>query len=142
MHSRKSSPLLSIVEYQQIALRRLPSSLSLLIVLSSTALAVDLPNGQRVFKVCAPCHAVDADVNKLGPHLKGVVGRAAGGVAGFRYSKAMSDAGSAGLVWDDKALAEFLSSPKRKVPNTSMRFWGLWFQSEIDDLIAYLKANP
>lgn len=88
-----------------------------------------------------PCHSIDSDTNKAGPHLKGVFARPAGSVADFRYSKAMSEAGAAGLIWDDAALAEFLSSPKTKVPNTSMRFWGTWFQSEIDDLIAYLKAN-
>lgn len=125
-----------------IELRMLLSSLVLLPFLHSAALAADIERGQRLFKVCAPCHAIDSDTNKTGPHLKGVFGRPAGGVAGFRYSKAMSEAGNAGLIWDDKALAEFLSSPKTKVPNTSMRFWGMWFQSEIDDLIAYLKVNP
>ncbi len=125
-----------------IALRMLLASFALLSILSSAAFAADSERGQRLFRVCAPCHAVDSDINKLGPHLKGVVGRSAGGLSDFRYSKAMSEAGAAGLIWDDKALAEFLSSPKTKVPNTSMRFWGMWFQSEIDDLIAYLKANP
>lgn len=85
---------------------------------------------------------VDNEANRFGPTLKGVVGRRAGSVPDFKYSQAMKDAGAAGLVWDDAALAAFLSSPKRKVPGTSMRFFGLWTQSEIDDVIAYLKANP
>ncbi len=125
-----------------IALRAFLSSLTLVAFLSSEVRAADAERGQRLFKVCAPCHAIDSDINKLGPHLKGVFGRPAGGVVSFRYSKAMTEAGAAGLIWDEKALSEFLSSPKTKVPNTSMRFWGMWFQSEIDDLISYLKANP
>lgn len=125
-----------------IAFRMILILLALFLPLSSTAFAADPERGQRLYKVCAPCHAIDSDTNKIGPHLKGVFGRPAGSVADFRYSRAMSEAGNAGLIWDDKALAEFLSSPKTKVPNTSMRFWGMWFQSEIDDLIAYLKVNP
>jgi cytochrome c len=116
------------------------SALTLLLG-GTVADAADPVHGERVFKVCAPCHAIDSDTNKIGPHLKGVFGRRAGSVEEFRYSGAMKEAGEKGLVWDDAALADFLSSPKNKVPGTSMRFWGLWFQSEIDDLVAYLKAN-
>lgn len=107
-----------------------------------TVFAQDAAHGRQVYRVCQPCHVPDTETNKLGPHLKGVFGRTAGSVAGFRYSQAMRDAGAAGLVWDEKALSEFLSSPKGKVPGTSMRFWGFWSQSEIDDVIAYLKTNP
>lgn len=104
--------------------------------------AADAERGRRVYRVCLPCHVPDADTNKLGPHLKGVFGRRAGTVEGFRYSQAMTDAGAAGFVWDENSLAEFLSSPKRKVLGTSMRFWGFWSQSEIDAVIVYLKTNP
>ncbi|WP_436799583.1 c-type cytochrome [Rhizobium oryzicola] len=101
-----------------------------------------MEKGRRVFQTCASCHQATSETNGFGPYLKGVVGRRAGSAAGFNYSQAMRDAGTGGLIWDEKALAEFLSSPKKKVPGTSMRFFGLWFQSEIDDVIAYLKSNP
>lgn len=104
--------------------------------------AQDAEHGRQVYRVCLPCHVPDAETNKLGPHLKDVFGRAAGSVDGFHYSQAMRDAGTAGLIWDEKNLSEFLSSPGRKVPGTSMRFWGFWSQSQIDDVIAYLKTNP
>lgn len=109
---------------------------------ASAAFAADPAHGKRVFQNCSSCHVVDSDRARFGPTLKGVVGRKAAAVAGFNYSQAMKDAGAAGLVWDEASLAEFLSSPKKKVPGTSMRFWGLWTQSEIEDVIAYLKANP
>ena len=111
-------------------------------LLTPQAQAADLAHGKRVFQSCSSCHAVDSDANRFGPTLKGVVGRTAGSVATFRYSQAMKDAGANGLIWDEAALAEFLYSPKRKVPGTAMRFWGLWTQSEIDDVIAYLKSFP
>lgn len=107
-----------------------------------TASAQDAEAGRRAFHVCAPCHVPDADTNKLGPHLKGVFGRVAAGVEGFRYSEAMRKAGAEGLIWDEAALSEFLASPKHKVPGTSMRFWGFWSQSEIDAVITYLRSNP
>ncbi|MDP9835770.1 cytochrome c [Neorhizobium huautlense] len=113
-----------------------------LMPINSAALAQDAAHGRQVYRVCLPCHVPNAETNKLGPHLKGVFGRTAGSVAGFRYSQAMRDAGATGLVWDEKALSEFLSSPKGKVPGTSMRFWGFWSQSDIDDVIAYLKTTP
>lgn len=76
----------------------------------------------------------------MGPHLMGVVGRPVGSVADYKYSQAMKDAGSGGMVWTEDKLREFLSSPKKTVPGTSMRFFGLWSESGIDDLIAYLKT--
>lgn len=102
----------------------------------------DIAHGKRVFQVCASCHAADAETNRFGPHLKGIVGRRAGVVADFRYSQALRDAGANGLIWDDAALEAFLYSPRTKVPGTSMRFWGLWSQAEIRDVIAYLRSTP
>lgn len=102
------------------------------------AFGADVEKGRRIFQKCASCHVIDRDTNLFGPTLQGIVGRRAGSAANYRYSTAMKAAGEAGLVWDEQALSEFLASPQKKVPGTSMRFWGFWFQSDIDDLIAYL----
>ncbi|WP_283193142.1 cytochrome c family protein [Rhizobium sp. AN80A] len=117
-------------------------SITSLLVMTSTVSAQDLENGRRAFRSCASCHSVDSERSGFGPYLKGVVGRPAGSLSGYRYSEAMKAAGAGGLVWDEAALAEFLSSPKKKVPGTKMSFGGLWTTSEIDDLIGYLRANP
>jgi len=99
--------------------------------------------GERAFGKCSSCHNVDTPRTRLGPHLMGVVGRPAGSVADYpNYSQAMKDAGAGGLVWNEEALREFLSSPKKKVPGTAMRFYGLWSEAEIDNIIAYLKTKP
>lgn len=124
---------------------RLSSATALLLLATaSLASAADLDRGQKIFRACASCHSLAPDGKGFGPTLHGIVGRPAAQVQNFNYSPAMQAAGAAGLIWDDKALAEFLTRPQAKVPGTSMRFWGLW-SSELDDLMAYLKkasANP
>lgn len=103
--------------------------------------AADVAHGKRVFRACASCHVADSETNKFGPSLLGVVGRKAGAVPDYAYSDALKAAAANGLVWDEAALAAFLSSPKTKIPGTTMRFWGLWTEAEIRDVIAYLEAQ-
>jgi cytochrome c len=116
-------------------------SATFLVLGVSTAFADgDAANGERAFSKCSACHSIEKPRTRMGPHLMGVVGRRAGSVADYKYSQAMTDAGAGGMVWTEDNLREFLSSPKKKVPGTSMRFFGLWSESEINDLIAYLKT--
>jgi cytochrome c len=107
---------------------------------TAAAVAQDAEAGAAVFKKCAACHAADGVTNKVGPHLGGLIGRTAGTVPGFNYSKAMKDAGAAGLVWDEATLAEYLVAPKAKVPGTKMAFVGLKKPDEVQNVIAYLKS--
>ena len=117
-------------------------TLALLLLGASAAAAQDIEAGKAVFRKCLPCHAADATTNKVGPHLGDLMGRTAGTVEGYRYSKAMADAGKGGLVWDEATLAEYLVSPKAKIPGTSMAFAGLKKPKDIADIIAYLKSLP
>ena len=105
--------------------------------LAAPAQAGDATAGEKVFKRCKACHYIDRKKNKSGPHLVNVVGRAAGAVDGFKYSKAM--AGS-GLVWDEATLAGFLAKPKKYLKGTKMSFAGLKKESDIANVIAYLKS--
>lgn len=107
---------------------------------TSDALSQDAAAGEVVFKKCAACHAADGKTNKVGPHLGDLIGRTAGTVEGFNYSKAMKDAGAAGLVWNEASLAEYLVAPKAKVPGTKMAFAGLKKPDEVLNVIAYLKS--
>jgi cytochrome c len=66
-----------------------------------------------------------------------IVGRAAGAVEEFKYSKAM--AGS-GLVWDEAILTGFLAKPKKYLKGTKMSFAGLKKESDIANVIAYLRS--
>jgi cytochrome c len=79
----------------------------------------DVEAGEKAFKQCVACHVVaDADGNtlagkraKTGPNLYAVVGRVAGSVEDFRYSKSIVAAGEAGLVWDEAAFVAYVQDP-------------------------------
>ena len=112
------------------------------VLVASTANAQDIEAGKVVFKKCVACHAVDTTTNKVGPHLGDVIGRTAGTVAKYNYSKPMKDAGAAGLVWDEAHLTEYLVAPKAKVPGTKMAFAGIKKPQDLTNLVAYLKTLP
>jgi cytochrome c len=102
----------------------------------------DAAKGEKVFAKCKACHEVDKGVNKVGPTLKGIVGRKAASVADYKYSEAMLAKGTEGVVWDEATLTAYLPDPKAYVPKTKMAFAGLKKPEEVADIIAYLKAHP
>ena len=96
----------------------------------------DVAKGEKVYKKCKACHALEAGKNKVGPSLAGIFGRTAGTVEGFKYSAAMKDSG---IVWDEETLDSFLEKPKEVIPKTRMAFPGLKKEQDRMDVIAYLK---
>jgi cytochrome c len=96
----------------------------------------DAERGKAAFAKCAACHSLDGK-NSLGPDLHGVVGRKAGSVEGFRYSRAMKNAT---IVWDEKTLDTFLDDPQKVAPGTTMPFSGIANARERADLVAYLET--
>ena len=104
---------------------------------SGTALAEGDPaKGKKVFNKCKTCHTLKAGKKKVGPHLEGIIGRKAGSVEGYKYSKAMK---AADVVWDEATLDEYLKKPKAFIKGTKMTFAGLKKDAQRQDLIAYLK---
>jgi alcohol dehydrogenase (cytochrome c) len=99
--------------------------------------AGDAVAGKTVFaNQCSSCHTTEAGKNGFGPSLAGVLGRKAGGLAGFGYSPAMAHSG---VSWDEKTLDEFLTSSTQKVPGTSMSVM-LTNASDRANVIAYLET--
>lgn len=94
-------------------------------------------DGRRAFGQCRSCHAIEAGVNRVGPSLHAVVGRKAGSVPGYSYSKAMA---SSGLVWTEEALESYLENPRTHVPGTKMSFAGIDDAQRRKDVVAYLKT--
>jgi cytochrome c len=106
----------------------------------SPAAAQDAAAGKDVFKKCAACHVATEAKNRVGPHLVGIVGRAAGSVDGFKYSEALAAKGAEGLIWDEAAITAYMKDPKGFIPKNRMAFAGLKDDGDIANLIAYLKA--
>jgi len=118
---------------------------AVLILMSTTSLSHadgDAAKGEKVYLKCKTCHDIDKGVNKVGPTLKGLVGRKAAAVPDFKYSEAMIAKGAEGVVWDEATLTAYLPDPKAFVPKTKMVFAGIKKPEDIKDLIAFLKANP
>ena len=66
-------------------------------------------DGARLFRnACGICHTLEPGKNRLGPNLAGIVGRKAGGVAGFDYSEANKNSN---VVWDEAQLDQYLVGP-------------------------------
>jgi cytochrome c len=119
--------------------QRLALITTLLMLSGGSALAQDAAKGETLFKQrCAACHSVEAGQNKMGPHLSGIAGRAAGSVEGAKYSKALP---ASGLTWDDASLDAYLTNPKKTVPGTTMAV-ALPNAGQRADIIAYLKTLP
>lgn len=104
--------------------------------------AGDAAAGEKVFAQCKACHENEKGVNKVGPTLKGVVGRKAASVPDYKYSPAMTKKGEEGVVWDETTLTEYLPNPKAFVPGTKMAFGGLKKPDDVANVIAYLAAHP
>ena len=96
--------------------------------------APDAARGEQIYARCLACHALAFD--RVGPHHCGLFGRLAGSVPNFNYSPAMKNSH---IVWNDKTLDRFLSSPLKTVPGTSMTYDGVSDAEERGDLIAYLR---
>lgn len=105
---------------------------------SGAQMSGDPTRGQRVFAQCASCHTIEAGVNRVGPSLHGIIGRAAGSVAGFNYSDANRNSG---ITWTEQELFTYLENPRATVPGTTMAFAGLRNPQQRADVIAYLKQN-
>lgn len=102
---------------------------------------VDLARGANVFKKCSSCHMVGQDVrNRVGPPLNNILSARVGGVADYKYSKAMKEAASDGLHWTTETLDAYLENPKAFMPKTKMSFRGLKSAEDRKDVIDYLAS--
>jgi cytochrome c len=103
------------------------------------AFASDATAGHAVFaSQCSSCHS-DAKSRPVvvGPPLYGVIGRPAGSIPGYPYSKTMK---SAGFNWTPDRLKAYLPAPRDYLPGVKMTYNGLKDPSKLDNLIAYLQT--
>ncbi len=99
----------------------------------------DAAAGAKVFKKCQACHSINAaDGNKIGPNLHGVIGRTSGTQEGFNYSDGMK---SAAIVWDETTIEKYLRDPKGFIPKNKMAFVGLKKDSDLANVLAFIKEE-
>ena len=101
----------------------------------------DAAKGEKVFNKCKACHVADAETNRVGPHLKGLIGRNVASVADYAYSDSMKEFAAANPVWDEATFDKYIENPKASVPKTKMVFTGLKKEDDREDLIAFLKTK-
>ena len=95
--------------------------------------------GAKVFKKCAACHSISkGGGNKIGPALWGVMGRNAGAIADYKYSKAMA---AHKQKWTFDEMNGFLIKPKDWIKGTKMSFAGLKNANERAAVILYMNEN-
>ena len=95
--------------------------------------------GAKVFKKCVACHSIaEGGRNKIGPALWGVLGRPAGSITDYKYSKAMVERGKS---WSFEEMNSFLIKPKDWIKGTKMSFVGLKKAKDRAAVILYMNEN-
>ncbi len=90
---------------------------------------------------CGACHdRTKKKKNIVGPYLWEIVGRPAGGVVRYSYSKAFKKKIAGGLIWNTQNLDAFLQDPKGFIPGSKMLFDGIKDDKRRANLIRYLKT--
>ena len=107
-----------------------------IMALLATASVAD---GEKIFKKCAACHSIaKSGGNKIGPALWGVLGRQAGSVSDYKYSKTMA---THGKPWTFEEMNSFLTKPKDWIKGTKMSFVGLKSEKDRAAVILYMNKN-
>ena len=93
--------------------------------------------GERMYRACVACHSLEPNRNMTGPSLAEIWNRKSGSLASFpRYSPALK---SAGIVWNDDTLDEWIKDPQHFIPGNTMTFQGMKDARQRADLLAFLK---
>ena len=99
----------------------------------------DLAHGEKVFKKCSACHMIAADgKNMIGPNLWSVIGRNAGSVTDYKYSKAMI---AYGKEWTFEEMNSYLIKPQAYIKGTKMAFAGLRKEKDRASVILYMNSK-
>jgi cytochrome c len=99
--------------------------------------AADAGAGERLWRQCQACHALNPGQNGVGPYLHGVVGRPKHSAEGFSYSDALlSQDGD----WTPENISAFLENPRGYAPGTAMAYNGMSDVEDRANLIAYLAT--
>ena len=99
----------------------------------------DLGHGEKVFKKCTACHQIaSGGKNMIGPNLWSVIGRTAGSVSDYKYSKAMV---AYGKEWTYEEMNSYLIKPQAYVKGTKMAFAGLRKEKDRASVILFMNSK-
>ena len=99
----------------------------------------DLGHGEKVFKKCSACHMIaSGGKNMIGPNLWEVIGRTAGSVSDYKYSKAMV---AYGKEWTFEEMNSYLIKPQAYVKGTKMAFAGLRKEKDRASVILFMNSK-
>ena len=99
----------------------------------------DLGHGEKVFKKCSACHMITSGgKNMIGPNLWSVIGRTAGSVSDYKYSKAML---AYGKEWTFEEMNSYLIKPQAYVKGTKMAFAGLRKEKDRASVILFMNSK-
>ena len=99
----------------------------------------DLGHGEKVFKKCSACHMIaSGGKNMIGPNLWSVIGRTAGSVSDYKYSKAMV---AYGKEWTYEEMNSYLIKPQAYVKGTKMAFAGLRKEKDRASVILFMNSK-
>ncbi len=99
----------------------------------------DLAHGQKVFKKCSACHMIASDgKNMIGPNLWGVIGRQAGSIGDYKYSKAMV---AYAKEWTFEEMNAYLIKPQAYIKGTKMAFAGLRKEKDRASVILFMNSK-
>jgi cytochrome c len=88
--------------------------------IAGAAVADPLPGEALFLKNCGTCHVISATPSqRQGPNLYGVVGRPAGKLKGFEYSKALA---RVKFSWTQDKLDAWLTDTAKLVPGSVMNY--------------------
>jgi cytochrome c len=98
------------------------------------------PEGARVWRACAACHALTAEGgNMAGPHLHRLFGRRMGSVAGYEYSERLA---RGDIVWTRETVADlFTRGPDTVTPGTKMPIQTVGNAAELRALLDFLEVT-
>ena len=99
----------------------------------------DLGHGEKGFKKGTACHQIASDgKNMIGPNLWSVIGRTAGSVSDYKYSKAMI---AYGKEWTFEEMNSYLIKPQAYVKGTKMAFAGLRKEKDRASVILFMNSK-
>ena len=119
--------------------RILTLAIAMLLLTGCRAMAEpgDATRGERMYRACVACHSLEPNRNMSGPSLAEIWNRTAGSLPSFpRYSPALK---SAGIIWTDDTLDEWIKDPQHFIPGNTMTFPGMKDARQRADLLAFLK---